>query len=185
MDKTSIWLNTQHGQKLYPFAFTFDQFHLPSFAQSMSKKVRYAGMTARDISTAEHSLLLSYIVTPQNAPYALVHDMGEVPFGDIPGPVKAAPECAGIKMAEEAVTRTIALGLGLTWPFPAEVDILDKLVTNVEATLVFDELHESWEFRTAAGYEQQVEEYRRRLMFLPPGEAYTQFIRRFQELFCN
>ena len=25
MDKTRIWLNTQHGQKLYPFAFTFQE----------------------------------------------------------------------------------------------------------------------------------------------------------------
>ncbi len=183
MTKQNIWLNSNKGQKVYPFAFTFEQFNLEAFALSMSKKKRYCGLTTRDISTAEHSLLLSFIVPPEMAPYAHIHDMGEVLFGDIPGPVKAAPEFKGIRDAEDEVVKTIALGLGLAWPFPDMVSILDKLAVQVEAPLAFNCLHSDWQFRSTDGYEREMHEYRERLQFLPSEVAYARFILRFYELF--
>lgn len=185
MTKETIWLNSGNGQKLFPFAFTFDQFSLEQFALSMSKKTRFCGLTRRDISTAEHSLILSYIVPNELAPYAHIHDLGEVPFGDIPGPVKAAPEFQGIREAEDAVTKTITLGLGLEWPFPEIISKLDKLAVQIEAPLAFDRLHADWQFRSTTGYEQEMAEYQERLSFLPPEVAFAKYVMRFYELFPN
>ena len=42
MDKTSIWLNTQHGQKLYPFAFTFEQLSEMMMIADLKRTVKSA-----------------------------------------------------------------------------------------------------------------------------------------------
>lgn len=179
----SISLSRGDGTFIYPFAFTFEQFHVELFARSMSKKQRYCGLTLRDISTAEHSLLLSYAVASEHAPYALIHDLGEVPFGDIPGPVKKVPGLEIIREAEDAVLKTIAVGLGLRWPFPEEVSILDKLVVQLEAPAAFETMPLEWQTLPTDGYEQCLAEYCHRLEFLSPTVARTRFLQRFHELF--
>ena len=183
ISNASISLHRGDGTFIFPFAFTFEQFHLELFARSISKKARYCGLTLRDISTAEHSLLLSYVVAPQHAPYALIHDLGEVPFGDIPGPVKQAPGLEIIREAEDAVLKTIATGLGLHWPFPEEVSILDKLVVQIEAPSAFETMPSQWQMLPMDGYEHALAEYHDRLEFLPAPVAQTRFLQRFHELF--
>ena len=81
--------------------------------------------------------------------------------------------------------KAISLGLGLMWPFPQIVSILDKLAVQVEAPLAFSSLHPDWQFPPTDGYEQEMGEYRERLQFLPSEVAYARFILRFYELFPN
>lgn len=104
-------------------------------AYALSRIPRFVGHTRYFYSVAQHCVILSEYVSPEAAPWALIHDADEAYMGDMPGPLKHIPEVAAvIKPIENILTMRILADLGMGLPSPeiiAEVDEADKrLVVN-------------------------------------------------------
>lgn len=62
---------------------------IETIAHALSNINRWTGHTIRPFSVAQHSLLVSYLVPPEFALEALLHDATEAYLGDIAAPLKA------------------------------------------------------------------------------------------------
>lgn len=61
---------------------------LEDIAHHLSNICRFTGSTKRLYSVAEHSLMVSYLVHPSNAKWALLHDAAEAYINDVVKPIK-------------------------------------------------------------------------------------------------
>jgi hypothetical protein len=93
---------------------TPDQIDIRDIAHALSMCNRFAGMTRRPYSVAQHSLICSYLVPPEFALHALLHDAQEAYLGDWTSPVKALLGEAA-RALEGRFERVIAEAFGLTW----------------------------------------------------------------------
>jgi len=57
-------------------------------ARGLSRACRFAGQTTAFYSVAQHSVLASYYVPPDDALHALLHDAAEAYLGDLTSPLK-------------------------------------------------------------------------------------------------
>lgn len=112
-----------YGRKFWPFDARPHEVHLDAIAFGLAGIFRYCGGTR--ITVAEHSVLLSRVVAPENQLWALLHDSTEaLGFPDVPTPVKIwFPD---YKLAETNCMHVVAQRFGLVWPEPAEVKEKDK-----------------------------------------------------------
>lgn len=67
---------------------TPDQFALVDIAHHLSQLCRFGGATLQPYSVAQHSLVVSYLVPPEHALEALLHDAPEAYLSDLPAPLK-------------------------------------------------------------------------------------------------
>ena len=65
-----------------------DKICLDDIAHSLSQLCRFVGSTHRFYSVAEHSLMVSHLVKPENKHWALMHDAAEAYTGDVISPLK-------------------------------------------------------------------------------------------------
>lgn len=82
------WLITASGKSFDLSAPAADMICLEDIAHNLSRIQRFCGATKVNCSVAIHSVVASYIVRPQYAAQALMHDAAEAYIGDIPGPLK-------------------------------------------------------------------------------------------------
>jgi uncharacterized protein len=143
----SGWLNTYTGRKFFPLDPDRDQIDIRDIAHALAAKNRYAGMTASPFSVAQHSVILSRLVSRENSLWALLHDASEAYLPDVPRPLKRLPIMAPYREAEERLMRAIADRFGLSWPEPSEVKELDGRMIPTEAAQVFSRRHPEWHNR--------------------------------------
>lgn len=121
--QTKTCITTRSGQWfdiLRPEDYTFD---IEEIAHALSNLCRYTGHTNQFYSVAEHSVLVSRMVSDGNALAGLLHDAGEAYLGDVSRPLKALlPE---YKKIEDRVERSIANHFNLDFPFDPEVKDAD------------------------------------------------------------
>lgn len=82
------WTQTYMGVQFWPLDPRVDEILLEDIAHSLSKICRYNGHSVDHYSVAEHSVLVSRHVRPENRLQALLHDAPEAYLGDIIRPVK-------------------------------------------------------------------------------------------------
>lgn len=82
------WLQTWTGRAFYPLTPRTADIDVRDIAHALSLLCRYGGHTRRHLSVAEHCVLMSWAVAPENALWALLHDATEAYLGDVVGPVK-------------------------------------------------------------------------------------------------
>lgn len=143
----SGWINTYTGRKFYPLDPDPDQIDIRDIAHALAAVPRYAGMTASPLSVAQHSVILSHLVSPENALWALLHDASEAYLGDVPRPLKRLPAMAAYRDAEMRLMAAVASHFGLPLPEPAEVKKLDGRMIPTEAAQVFTRRHPDWHNR--------------------------------------
>lgn len=106
------------------------KFNIEDIAHSLSNLCRFNGHTSEFYSVAQHSVLVSYIVPPEHALAALLHDAAEAYCGDVVSPLKALlPVYQAI---HNDIERTIFLQLGLEYPAPACVRDADIVALATE-----------------------------------------------------
>lgn len=104
--------------------FNFDNpedsdFTIEDIAYALSNICRFTGHTKKYYSVGQHSVLVSYIVAPENALAGLLHDSSEAFLGDVSSPLKQlVPE---YKIIETKVEQAIFSKFGV--PFPMHTDI--------------------------------------------------------------
>lgn len=101
-----------------------------TIAHALSNINRWTGHTLRPFSVAQHSLLVSYLVPPEFALEALLHDATEAYLGDIAAPLKSLlPEYQRLELIH---WEWIAEAFGLPRDMSPEVKYADMQALALE-----------------------------------------------------
>lgn len=82
------WIQTFTGKKVDLLEPTAEMIDIEDIAQSLSMLCRYNGHVKQFYSVAEHSALMSELVSKDAQIYALLHDAAEAYVTDLPTPLK-------------------------------------------------------------------------------------------------
>lgn len=134
------YMPTVSGGSFDPFNPDPAQIKLTDIAHHLSNLCRFGGSTSRFYSVAEHSLMVSYLVSPENAQWALLHDASEAYVVDLPKPIKVKFP-AYIEL-EDGVEKAVIKCFGLNPNKPDEVITADIFALAMEA--VFFHRHGVW-----------------------------------------
>ena len=99
-------------------------------AHVLSNFCRYGGHCPDFYSVAQHSVLVSYLVSPELALEGLMHDAHEAYFGDWPKPIKNA--VPGLVKVEREVESRVHKALGLRSSMDPAVKQADLLALRME-----------------------------------------------------
>ena len=164
---------------------------IDDIAHGLSRVARWNGQTKGDwaYSVAEHSLLVERLAARLKPGLdrrwrlaALLHDAPEYVIGDLISPFKAA---VGVDYhnLEERLSQSIHLRFGLPPKLPKYAESLIKKADRASAFLEARQLagFEEAEANRYFGRHKDIE--RIRLRALPPDEAQSKFLDRFQTLY--
>lgn len=129
------WMQTYTGRAFYPLDPQPADIDPVDIAHSLSLLCRYGGHVKLAYSVAEHCVLLSHAVAPENALWALLHDATEAYLGDMIRPLKTAmPE---YRQVEDRLAAVIADRFGIDPVCPDEVKLADtRILLDERAALM-------------------------------------------------
>jgi hypothetical protein len=170
------WMTLVSGQQFWPFDPRPEDVRITDIAHSLSMQCRYGGHSPQFYSVAEHSVLLSRRVSPENQLWALMHDSPEAYLKDTIRPIKRSfPELATM---EDAIMGAIAKKYGLPPEMPQEVKDEDDELLREECSVFYGaEVYKTWGIYRA-GTRWNPGQFR----YCPPEEAKEAFLQRFMEL---
>lgn len=176
-ERIGSWMQTFTGRKFFPLDPRIEDIDIRDIAHSLSLTCRYGGHVTEFYSVAEHCVLMSHAVRPENAFWALMHDSAEAYVGDMVRPLKQ--DMPQYKSAENTILALIALGVGLdlsSHGIPAEVHEADNRILLTEKNELMPNAPEPW-FQ-----EGRYEPLPVTLQCWSPGHAERKFMQRFVEL---
>lgn len=107
---------------------------IEDIAHALSNSCRFTGHVRDFYSVGQHSVLVSEIVSEENARTALLHDASEAYLSDFARPIKQQPGFGEVyKEVEDRLMDAIAERFGIEWPVPAEVHAADNTLLVTEA----------------------------------------------------
>lgn len=107
---------------------------IEDISTALSNICRFSGHLPRYYSVAQHLVNTSYIVEPQYAFTALMHDTTEAFTNDLPTPLKWALPI--FKELEIKIESAMADKFGFAYPYPAAVKEADSQMLMLEKTYV-------------------------------------------------
>ncbi|CVF28804.1 Uncharacterised protein [Serratia marcescens] len=169
------YIRTHGGLHFCYEAIDQDIINIHDIAQALSNICRFCGHLDDFYSVAQHSVLVSYLVPPELALEALLHDAAEAYCQDIPAPLKALlPDYRDI---ESMVDYAIRNRFWLPLQHSAEVKQADLIMLATERRDLDIDDGDKWDI--LAGIEPTD-----KLTVCPlnPRQARSLFIERFNEL---
>lgn len=144
---------------------------IDDIAIGLSTEARFGGHTRFPYYVSQHSIGCSHLVAPEFALEALLHDATEAYMRDIPTPLKMLlPEYQKI---EDRLDKVIRKVFGLA-------PEMSRSVKEVDSIALYTEMHKMTYMEPKhpahPGYLSSIKS-------IPPAEAYTNFLRRFHELY--
>lgn len=174
-DRLGDWLQTQSGRRFYPKDPLPDDVHGEDVAHALSMLCRYGGHIDTFYSVAEHCVLMSYAVPPDDALAALLHDATEAYVVDVPRPVKRyLPEYRAL---EQMVWWAIAVRYHLELALPASVLAADDRIILTERNALMRNAERTWWQDTAGVVPLEV-----KIAGWIPAEAKRRYFDRLTEL---
>ncbi len=179
----NTWIQTYTGK-------AFDLLHptpamvcIEDIAHHLALINRFTGATAEPYSVAQHSVLCSYVVPPEHALAALLHDAAEAYCTDVSRPLKEAMRTvAGGATPYDQIIHVVECAIGVR--FGVELAELDPQVKHADVCMLATErvhLHHSvakeWDV-AATPYELPEEN----IAPWPWREAESRFLYRFDHL---
>jgi hypothetical protein len=129
------WMQTFTGKRYYPMNPNPADIDPVDIAHALSLLCRFGGHVTQFYSVAEHCILLSHAVDPENALHALLHDATEAYVVDVPRPVKQF--LSNYKAIEGSVWNAIAVRFGIDIVVPEQVTEFDtRILLNERAALL-------------------------------------------------
>ncbi|MFA3778625.1 HD family hydrolase [Yersinia sp. 1652 StPb PI] len=167
--------------KTYPDRLHFDyanpkesSISINDIAQALSNECRFAGHLPNFYSVAEHSWLVSQLVSPEFALEALLHDASEAYCKDIPSPLKRLlPDYKGIERGIDLVIRS---KFGLPADMSPEVHHFDLVMLATERQELEIDDGEVWPML------EGIQPANIAICPMSPGHARVVFLARFNEL---
>lgn len=131
------WMCTYTGRKFYPLDPHPQDVDIQDIAHALSNICRFGGHCAEFYSVAQHSVLVSVVLTSQDFPcdvalWGLLHDAAEAYVGDVIWPLKRSTLMDGHKAVEARVMEAVAGHFGLPMPEPAAVKAADLVLLSTE-----------------------------------------------------
>lgn len=143
-------------------------------AHALSNICRFTGHTMDFYSVAQHSYHASFLVPPEHAMAALLHDAAEAYIGDIATPLKRLlPDYALIEMKVEAAVFDY---FEIPLPFHASVKRADLVMLATEDRDLLPSHSDKWFEGT------DIEPMTDNITCWPPHDAQMKFLARFDEL---
>lgn len=142
-------------------------------AHALSNLCRFTGHVHRFYSVAEHSIHASYLVPPEDAFAALMHDAAEAVLGDVSKPLKSL--LPDYKRIEQRVERAIFARFGLPGNLPASIKVADRQMLGIEQRECMGN-SDDWGRNTLDTSHGPV------ICFLSPPAACGAFLARYSEL---
>lgn len=173
-DDRGPFISTYSGALFYVNECNVKDIPILDIANALGMNCRFNGHIDKFYSVAEHSVLVSNLVSPENALYGLLHDYEEAFISDIPRPFKAS--ITGHKEFADKVMANVCELYGLPLEFPDDVAYIDTHICAAEAR-VLSKVVPDW----VQHYDENVcrpED----IKGLGPREARVAFINRFNEL---
>jgi hypothetical protein len=130
MSRAGDWIQTWSGQAFWPVDPHAEDVLIEDIAHALSHLCRYSGHCLQFYSVAEHSVLLSRAVPPEDALWALLHDASEAYLVDVPRPIK--PYLGGYLEAEARIMAAVCERFGLPPEMPASVKAADYAILTDE-----------------------------------------------------
>jgi hypothetical protein len=139
--RTFITLHSK--KKLYLASFKPEELVITDIAHGLSQMCRY-GCQGRFYSVAQHCVIMSHMVSKENAFWALMHDAAEAYVGDMVQPLKQL--LPDFKEIEKWVFDKVKLAFNLKGEEPEEVKLWDLKILYEEAKVVMgiDAEKEGW-----------------------------------------
>jgi hypothetical protein len=170
------WLQTYTGIKFYPLDPKPEEVDINDVAHALSLLCRYGGHCREFYSVAEHSFHASYLVPPEHALTALMHDATEAYLVDVPRPIKKY--LTNYVEIEDELWRVIAG----KWGMPA---VMPQCVHDADVAMLFAERDQIVEHASDVEWGMGLVTpvtARPRITCLSPRIAERLFLRRFEAL---
>lgn len=132
---------------------------------TLAKINRFNGRTPQPWSVASHSVLVSYLVRLELAPWALLHDAHEAFLGDITFPAVELLSLCGTRVAvQNALTNAkgrLDRSIGSAWgvsvrSMSLELRWADFIALKAEASVLLGTPHELTNFKDIDGHDEAV-----------------------------
>jgi hypothetical protein len=177
-----MWIQTYSGGKVDLLDPRPDQFNVTDVAHALSNLCRYTGHVPRFYSVAQHSVLVSRQVPPEDAFAGLMHDAAEAYVGDCSSPLKRAMRKIGLQAGptspydeiERRIAAALAERFGLPPKLPESVKVADLRMLMTEKAMLGKEA-QSWDLNVEPYPDLVIDP-------LPPEPAWALFVDRFVEL---
>lgn len=146
---TTDCIRTSSGQYVNVFNPDPDTILIQDISHSLSMQCRFGGHLPFHFSVAQHSINVSYLVPPEYAFAALMHDASEAYLLDIPRPIKnRMPE---YKIIEDNLMKVIAAKFEFEWPMDDVIKQADNKALEHEWQEIFlnGNLSHQWDHTTA------------------------------------
>ena len=114
-----------------------NHFNISDIAHALSNQCRFAGHCDKFYSVAQHSVLVSELVSDPNLKKkALLHDAPEYIIGDLVSPIKRW--CDTYKLIEDELWAGVCDRYGMSYDMPEEIKEADKLACVIELDSLFE-----------------------------------------------
>jgi uncharacterized protein len=176
MKRKGDWIQTFKGKQFWPLDPRAEEVDLEDIAHSLALTCRFGGHCLSFYSVAQHSVLVSRLVNPNQSLAGLIHDGSEAYLVDIPGPVKLS--LPGYKEIEQTVDAAILAHFGIDNHDKEEIKYADNLVLFAEMRDVMHEPPQRW--KEYEKYSHLVPE--ETIIPLSPRESERLFLERYEEI---
>lgn len=166
------WMQTISGRQFWPIDPRPEDVDIEDIAHALSMLCRFGGHCVRFYSVAEHSVIVSRHVPPEDSLWALLHDASEAYIADIVRPAKRF--IPGYREAEDRIMAAICAAFGLQLDMPATVARADSAILADEAGQIMGAAPKQWHLPEPP--------LGARIIGLPPVEAKAAFLQRFAAL---
>ena len=166
------WMQTYTGRVFWPLDPAPQDVCIEDIAHALSMSCRYNGHTRRFYSVAEHSVLVSRHVPPEDALWGLLHDATEAYLPDVIRPIK--PHLTGFKEIENRLMDVICQRFQLSQGMPQSVHHADSAILTDEQMQVMGRPPRDWNL-PYPGLGVQIRCWL-------PSDAEADFLSRFHEL---
>lgn len=149
-------------------------FDIEEIAHALSLQCRYTGHCKWHYSIAQHSVLVSHYVPPEDALDGLLHDASEAYLGDVSTHLKSLlPE---YKLLEQRVELAISKKFGIYYPTLPSVKVVDSRMLMTEVRDLLPPHAHSQDWPDAEPYDDFG------IAQLTPDKAKELFLTRYYEL---